>query len=104
MSTDRVPSGLERAEWFRSQAGYHSVGGYWWIRLMATAIQIELRAETGDEPVMSLKNPVELLTEAQTLRLAAADEDAPLVKAEMLAGAAALEARAYRGGHGVSPR
>lgn len=104
MRADRVPSGLERAEWFREQARYHLVGGKWWARLTATAAAIELRLESGDEPVMSFKSPLDLLVDAQALRLAAAEEDAPLVKAEMLAAAGALEARAYRGGHGVSPR
>jgi len=102
MRADRVPTGLERAEWFRGQARYHLVGGQWWARLMATAIRIEMRLESGDEPVMSFKSPVDLLVDAQALRLAAADEDAPQVRAEMLAGAAALEARAFRGGHVVT--
>ncbi|QCO12880.1 hypothetical protein D9623_33810 (plasmid) [Azospirillum brasilense] len=104
MRADRMPSGLERAEWFRGQARYHLVGGKWWARLTATAAAIELRLESGDEPVMSFKSPLDLLVDAAAMRLAAAVEDAPQVRAEMLAGAAALEARAFRGGHVTEPR
>lgn len=97
------PNGLERAEWFRRQAAHHRVGGLWWLRLMATAIAIELRLQRDEaEPVMSFKDPITLLIEAETLRQAAADEDAPQAKAEMLAGAKVLEQMAMRGGHGVT--
>lgn len=94
-------NGLERAAWFRRQAAHHPVGGYWHTRLMATAISIELRIE-GEAGMETLKTMADLIDEAIVLRAAAGEEDLPQARAEMLAGAAALEARAMRGQHGVT--
>ncbi|WP_376960157.1 hypothetical protein ABNQ39_20820 [Azospirillum sp. A26] len=99
----RCPAnGLERAAHFRKEAALHAVGGYWHSRLMATAICIEMRhqRDTG-EPTLAFANPVDLLIHAATLRMAAADEDLPAARDEMIAWARQLEVEAM-GGH-VSP-
>lgn len=96
----RCPAnGLKRAAHFRREAALHAEGGYWHARLMATAICIELRHQrnTG-EPTLPFANPVDLLIHAMTLRLAAADEDAPSARDEMIAWARQLEVEAM-GGH-----
>jgi hypothetical protein len=95
-------NGLERAAWHRSQAQYHTVGGWLWCRYMATALCIELRHQRDHrEPTLPLTNPIDALVYATILRQAAADEDSPDARNEMLGWARGLEMEAM-GGHGVS--
>lgn len=98
-------NGLERAEWNRKEASFHQVGGWLWCRFMATAICIEMRYQRDErEPTLPLANPIDALVHATILRQAAADEDSPDARNEMIGWARHLESLAM-GEHGVtSPR
>ena len=101
----RCPAnGLERAAHFRKEAALHKFGGYWHARLLATALCIEMRHQRDTkEPTLPFTNPIDLLIGATVLRQAAADEDAPAARDEMIAWARQLESEAM-GGHVTAPR
>ncbi|PWC57813.1 hypothetical protein TSH7_25020 [Azospirillum sp. TSH7] len=97
-------NGLERAAWHRSQAQYHTIGGWLWCRYMATALCIEMRFQRDNrEPTLPLTNPIDALVYATILRQAAADEDAPDARNEMLGWARHLESLAM-GEHVTAPK
>lgn len=97
-------NGLERAAWFRRDAEHHQPGGYWHSRLIGTAAAIELRIEREKGMgMLDLRSAPELIGDANAMRLAAADVTGAH-RAELLAGAATLEARAVgRDGHVTTP-
>lgn len=97
-------NGLERAKWYRREAEPHQRGGYWHSRLVSTAAAIELRVEKERGMLLlDVRTPDDLLADADAMTLAAADVTGAH-RAELLAGAATLRARAVGSGHVTPPK
>jgi len=97
------PNGLERAQWMRREAEPHQRGGYWHSRLVSTAaIELRIEGESGMS-LLDARTPNDLLADADAMARAAEDVTGAH-RAELLAGAATLRARAVGGGHVTPPK